>query len=113
MTDADDSIARVAGEPVDVLAEAVLQIHDAMTFTDDGRCTINCKLAPRLAVPFQRAFSRVNAELRQHDENIREPGIERRTDGQRRADSLLALMLRVADAGFAQPDPAEGQGGAR
>jgi hypothetical protein len=100
MTDADDSIALVAGEPVDVLAEAVLQIHDAMIFTGDGRCTINCRLAPRLAVPFQRAFRRVDAELLRHDEWVSEPGVQIRTDAQRRVDVLLALMLRVADAGF-------------
>jgi hypothetical protein len=88
---------RVAGEPVEVLVQALEEIE--FTEEPDGMIHGAVRLEPELGLPFFRALMRVEAELLLQDANtLGEARDEKRTDVQRRADAFVALALRVVDA---------------
>jgi hypothetical protein len=89
---------RVAGEPIDTLLQALLKFQ--WSTPTDGMMHFKVKLEPELAVPFNRALMRVDAELLLQDADQLTPENARdlRTDDQRHADALVALALRVTDA---------------
>lgn len=81
------------GEPRALLRAAFLATRTHQRA--DGALELSGEIPPELARPFQRAFDRVADELRAADELAEGPV---RSDGQRRADALVALLLRVADS---------------
>jgi hypothetical protein len=88
---------RVAGEDLDVLCEALTHVH--FHEDDDGIVECDFELEPRIGHPFRRALMRVEAELLLHDaERIGVAAEDDRTDDQRRADALVALIFRIIDA---------------
>jgi hypothetical protein len=87
----------VAGEPVSVLARALAQF--TMAPTGDGMVSFDARLEPELGAPLQRALMRVEAELLFEDAGLVTPGHGAvRTPSNRRADAMVALVLRVSDA---------------
>ncbi len=88
----------VAGEPADVLLAAMRQIPFEQG--PYGMFTAAVDLSPGLGVPLLRALMRVEAELllTEADAWSRQSALGPRTPGQRRADALVALALRVSEA---------------
>ena len=87
----------VAGERLDTLIEALMQVQ--IEPSRDGMTLFSMRLEPRLATPFARAHMRVEAELLLDDaDRFGQEDHDHRTHGQRAADALVALALRVADA---------------
>ncbi|MGH9025766.1 MAG: DUF222 domain-containing protein [Acidimicrobiia bacterium] len=87
----------VAGEPVELLVEALVRID--FTEEPDGMVHGTVRLEPELGLPFFRALMRAEAELLLQDANaLGQAHDEKRTDDQRRADAFVALALRVVDA---------------
>ena len=87
----------VAGEPIDVLVKALASFE--WRKTAKGMTRFTSLLDRDLGLPLLRALMRVEAELLAHDADLlgrSEPEI--RTTDQRRADALVALVLRIADA---------------
>lgn len=88
---------RVAGERLDDLARALAFLHPE--HRSDGTFSVQATLGPDVAPPLLRALMRIEAELLLHDADVVTAGQgELRTPGQRRADALVALALRVQDA---------------
>jgi len=98
---AHDTPARsrvVAGEPAVALVRAFLKF---MTVTlPDGRVWVNAELDGNEGAPLARALMRVEAEFLVKDaEKISADGrVPTRTPAQRRADALVAVVLRVQNA---------------
>lgn len=87
----------VEGEPLGLLAEALLQID--MEQKPDGRWSLTTRLGPRIGDPFVRALMRVEARLMLEDaDRLGTPGVEHRTYEQRAADALVLLVTSVTDA---------------
>lgn len=87
----------IAGEPVDVLIEALQQVE--LQPTRNGMSSMSMRLAPRLAAPFLRALMRVEAELLLDDaDRLATEDQEDRSHEQRAADAFVALALRVSGA---------------
>jgi hypothetical protein len=88
----------VAGEPVGILAEALSRLQPVPS--DDGMVHFELELEGALGAPLARALMRVEAELLTNDAERIVAGSpeEGRTPEQRRADALVALVLRVGDA---------------
>jgi hypothetical protein len=87
----------VAGESIDVLVEALAAFE--VRKTRAGRVGVTAQLDRDIGQPLQRAIMRIESELLAHDADlIGTSGAEIRTPGERRADALIALVLRVADA---------------
>jgi hypothetical protein len=90
----------IAGEPLDMLINALATIKPKKT--REGMVRITAEMGHDLGSSFVRALMRVEAELLAQDaEMLRGSESEFRTPDQRRADALVALVLRVTDA--AQP----------
>jgi hypothetical protein len=87
----------VAGESVDALRRAFAAFDWKRR---KGRLKCSVHLEAELAEPFVRALMRVEAELLLQDADlVGKPDTTLRTPEERRADALLALGLRLADAG--------------
>ena len=88
----------MAGEPVDKLLQALLLFR--FRPGKDGMMHFKVKLEPELAVPFNRALMRVDAELLLDDADhlTADNAKDLRTDTQRHADAVVALALRVTAA---------------
>ena len=87
----------VAGERVDTLIQALLQIKCKKA--SNGMTSVSGRLEPGLADPFFRALMRVQAELMLQDaDRVGTENWEDRTHEQRAADAFVALALRVAEA---------------
>lgn len=86
----------VAGEPLDVLARALALFKFRKTAR--GMINVNATLDRDLGLPFLRALMRVEAEFLAHDADlIGRSEAQTRTTDQRRADALVALVLRIAE----------------
>ena len=91
----------LAGEPLDVLIEALQQVE--LRPTRSGMSSMSMRLPPRLATPFRRALMRVEAELLLDDaDRLATEDHEDRTHEQRLADAFVALALQVSDASQAR-----------
>lgn len=89
----------VAGEPLRKLIPALREIRDGSRFDGDGRLHIHCEVVSEIGTPFARALMRVEAELLLEDADcLGAADVEDRTPEQRRADALVALVLRVQEA---------------
>ncbi len=87
----------VAGERVDTLIQALLQIK--WRKGPNGMTSCSASLEPGLADPFFRALMRVQAELLLQDaDRLGSEHWEDRTHEQRAADAFVALALRVGEA---------------
>lgn len=87
----------VEGEPLDLLAEALLQFD--LREQPDGTWSVTSLLEPDIGNPFVRALMRVEARLLLEDaELVGTPGAECRTPEQRTADALVILVTSVAQA---------------
>lgn len=87
----------VAGEPIDVLLKALALFK--LRKTAKGMFRVTAHLDRDLGLPFRRALMRVEAELLAHDADLLgRSEAEIRTTDQRRADALVALVLRITDA---------------
>jgi hypothetical protein len=84
----------VAGEPADVLVKALRQF--TFTRTDAGRIAFSATLDRELGGSICRAVMRIEQELYDADRAGR-LGVHSRTPEQRRADALVALVLRIAE----------------
>lgn len=80
------------GEPRAELRAALLACRTERH--DDGSLGFTGEIPAELAGPFERAYDRVLDELRVADARGLGPA---RSAGQRRADALVALLLRVAE----------------
>jgi hypothetical protein len=90
------ALTLVGGEPVDVLLETVRRMRTKKR--RDG-VTVNFTVPSEYGIPFQRALMRVSAELLLQDADaLAEGNVEVRTEAQRMADALVALVVRVTDA---------------
>jgi hypothetical protein len=88
---------QVAGESVDALRRAFADFM--WKRRPDGGFRISARLDRELADPLLRALIRIEAELLAEDANlIGSSDTALRTPEQRRADALVALGLRVAEA---------------
>jgi hypothetical protein len=93
----------LAGEPRDLLTKAL----SAMPWKrgSDGMLHCSVTLVPELGGPLLRALMRVEAELLAHDaDRLEITGEACRSPEQRRADALVALVLRLTGPPFA-PGP--------
>ncbi len=87
----------VAGESVDALLRAFADF--TWKRRPDGGFRISAHLDREVADPLVRALMRIEAELLAEDANlIGSSGTALRNPEQRRADALVALGLRVAEA---------------
>ena len=88
----------VAGEPAVALARAFLKFKTVIL--PDGRVRFDAELDGKEGAPLARALMRVEAELLVKDaEKISaDRRVANRTPAQRRADALVAVVLRVQDA---------------
>jgi hypothetical protein len=87
----------VAGEPLDVLVKALASFK--FRKTPRGMINVTAQLDRDLGPPFLRALMRVEAELLVHDADlVGGSEVENRTPDQRRADALVALVLRITEA---------------
>ena len=87
----------VEGEPLDLLAEALLQFD--LQEQPDGTWSVTTLLQPDVGNPFVRALMRVEARLLLEDaDRVGTPGAEYRTPEQRKADALVILVTAVAQA---------------
>jgi hypothetical protein len=87
----------VAGESASLLVEAFSHIEFGPL--RHGMHRVSGTLEPRLAAPFIRALMRVEAEMLLGDADlVSEHEHELRTQPQRAADALVALVLRVHGA---------------
>lgn len=95
MFDSSDSDL-VAGERRTDLVRAAA--HIVVKPKPNGRYSFNADIPAEVRPQFTRALMRVEAELMLHDADLigAESG-ESRTPDQRRADALIALILRVND----------------
>jgi hypothetical protein len=84
----------VAGERVDVLLAALRQMKCRKTRA--GWVRISATLDRELGEPLRRALTRVERKLLNEDR--RRGGTHSRTAGERRADALVVLALRLAEA---------------
>lgn len=92
----------LAGEPIDVLVKALASLK--WTETDAGIVRFSALLDRELGHPLQRALMRIEGELLAQDaEQVGKRDSESRTAEQRRADALVALVLRLADARATEP----------
>ena len=88
---------RVEGESLDLLSEAIGQFKRKQE--PNGMWTFEVHLEPRLANPFVRAFMRVESRLLREDADLYDlPGMNPRTDEQRKIDALKVLVTSVANA---------------
>lgn len=95
------STERVAGEPVDVLFEALQRVE--VRKGQDGILTGEFRLEPALGAPLFRALNRVEAELARADEALVGTDPARlRSAEQRLADAFVELALAVSAAVFIQ-----------
>lgn len=95
MTD-DANKHQIAGEPRELLRQAVACF--AVTVDSGGAAILSGKLPQKLAEPFTRALMRTEAELLLHDADLFTSTIgETRTQSERRADALEAMILRLVD----------------
>jgi hypothetical protein len=85
----------VAGEPVDALVRGLRKF--TCRKTDAGTIAVSARLGRELGGSIYRALIRIEQELYDADRASRH-GVHSRTPEQRRADALVALVLRVADA---------------
>jgi hypothetical protein len=86
----------VEGEPLELLAEALLHID--LQEQQDGTWSVTSLLEPDVGDPFVRALMRVEARLLLEDaDRVGTPGVEHRTYEQRAADALVLLVTSVAD----------------
>lgn len=87
----------LAGEPIDVLVRALASFE--WTRKADGMVRVSASMDPELGRSFLRALERMEQELLVGDtERIGNGDTVFRTSEQRRADALVALVLRLADA---------------
>ena len=87
----------VAGEPLDTVIEALQQVE--LKPAPSGMTRFSMRLDPRLATPFIRALTRVQAELLLDGaDRLGRDDWEDRTHEQRAADAFVALALRIGDA---------------
>jgi len=84
----------VAGERVEVLVAALRQMESRKT--RGGWVRISATLDREVGEPLQRALVRIEGELLAQDR--RGGGADARTAGQRRADALVVLVDRLAEA---------------
>ena len=88
----------VAGELADDLMRALAQVTTRTHA--DGSVSLEARLEPKVAAPLWRALTRVEAELLVEDaDQVRaDNGEDLRTAARRRADALLELTRRLAEA---------------
>lgn len=88
---------RVAGEPVDLLVEALLAINTQAQ--PNGMVKLEGVFRPEIFRPFMRALMRVEAELLLADARVYGSDAEEdRSPDARRADALVLLTRRVSAA---------------
>jgi hypothetical protein len=84
----------VAGERVEVLVAALRQMESRKT--REGWVRISATLDREVGEPLHRALVRIERELLA--QNRRDGGADSPTAGQRRADALVVLVDRLAEA---------------
>jgi hypothetical protein len=86
----------VAGEPIDVLRRALGRLGTRKTARG---VALDAAIPSEEALPFMRALMRVEAELLVHDaDHLIGPDAAPRSADERRADALVALVLRIEEA---------------
>jgi hypothetical protein len=88
----------VAGEDRSMLCEAFRRFRTRVR--PDGLLDVKFNLPPDLGDPFVRALLRTEAELMLEDADLIgiKPYGDQRTQAQRRADAVVLLLTRVAEA---------------
>lgn len=91
------TVHHVYGEPIDDLAQALVQCETGEE--PDGLIRFSLELEPDEFAPLLRALMRAEADLLREDaERLRPPFGEERTEGQRRADALVELVRQLGEA---------------
>ena len=85
----------VAGEPVEILSAALRQMKYRKS--SNGMIRFSAMLDRELGEPLLRALTRIERELLDQDRH-RGAGVHARTPAQRRADALVVLVDRLAEA---------------
>ena len=86
----------VAGEPADVLLEALL--HFKWRTRADGVVSVSFRLEPELGAPLARALMRIEAELLLADaDGVGTEADQERTHDQRLVDALFELVERLVN----------------
>lgn len=86
---------RIGGEPRELLLQAITCLR--VTKGPGGWGILSGQLPQDLAQPFTRALMRIEAELLLDDaDTLMTTSGEPRTQSERRADALVAMVLRLA-----------------
>lgn len=89
--------AMIAGELTTDLARAIAEFETSEN--SDGSIHLQADMDQEIGDPFARALMRVEADLILQDaDKVGSDGYEERTPSQRRADALVELVTRCAEA---------------
>jgi len=94
----------VYGERIDDLLPALMAVRRAMRRRSDGTWTASFELEPASGRPLRRALLRAEAErLLETADDTRPQQSECRSDGERRADAFMRVILAVCRAADRRP----------